>query len=396
MSFFEKILLIVRRNKTRLLWIGILSMVSFFVWIIASYAISPYDRSVEAEETFYTPTQVKKTTTARATVISVNGQDGKVRIDEGRRMDTVVEVKFHNLTPRVGDKVLAYIERGGGIDRSVVHYWRVPGLILLGLLFVITIYIVAGRQGLMSIFGLLISVGVIAFGLIPAIIEGVNAFWASVVCAFVIASVSVFVAHGVRWRTFVSLVSILFILSFAITLAILGGWLGYLTGIYDETSSMIHISNASIDIRGVLVGGIIIATLGVLDDIVTAQTAAIDELYKAQPSLTFKKLFSHGKSVGREHVVSLVNTLALAYVGVSLPMILAIVINFDNSRSLWLLLNSEFIAQELVRTLVSSMALVVAIPISTAIAAWAILHKKKIFATLKGRGKKSGGHNAAN
>jgi uncharacterized membrane protein len=124
----------------------------------------------------------------------------------------------------------------------------------------------------------------------------------------------------------------------------------------------------SIDLRGLLLGGIIIGTLGILDDITISQTSVIVELKNANSKLHWKKLFSGGIAVGRDHVSSLVNTLALAYVGASFPLLL--LFSFSKDIPSWLTINSEFIAEEMVRTLVGSTALILAVPISTFLAAY--------------------------
>ena len=121
-------------------------------------------------------------------------------------------------------------------------------------------------------------------------------------------------------------------------------------------------------------GGIIIGALGVLDDITTAQTATIDELSKANHTLSQRELFTRGMSVGKEHVASLINTLALAYAGASLPILLLFYTNTDTPA--WVTVNSEFIAEEIVRTLVGSMALLLAVPISSFLAAHAFAFGK--------------------
>ena len=120
---------------------------------------------------------------------------------------------------------------------------------------------------------------------------------------------------------------------------------------------------AGVNLRGLLLGGMIIGCLGVLDDITTAQTAAVDEIRKANPNLTSKQLLQSGLSVGREHIASLINTLALAYAGASLPLLLLFQTN--ETFPLWVTLNSEFLAEEIVRTLVGSTTLLLAVPIST-------------------------------
>jgi uncharacterized membrane protein len=117
-----------------------------------------------------------------------------------------------------------------------------------------------------------------------------------------------------------------------------------------------------------LLGGIIIGALGVLDDITTGQVAAVEEIHSANPKLPFKELYVRGISVGQEHIASLVNTLVLAYVGASFPLFLLLTIN--NEVPLWVRFNNEGIAEEVVRTLVGSTALIFAVPIATFLAAF--------------------------
>jgi uncharacterized membrane protein len=116
-----------------------------------------------------------------------------------------------------------------------------------------------------------------------------------------------------------------------------------------------------------LLGGIMLGVLGVLDDITTAQSAVVDELKRANPSLPFKELYKRGLSVGREHIASLVNTLFLAYAGASLPLFMLFTVYRD--QPVWFLLNNEVISEEIVRTLVGSVCLILAVPITTALAA---------------------------
>ena len=132
---------------------------------------------------------------------------------------------------------------------------------------------------------------------------------------------------------------------------------------------------ANINLKGLLLGGIIFGAVGVLDDVTTAQTAAVDEISKANKKLGFKDLFSKGISVGKEHISSLVNTLVLAYVGSSFPLLLLFSLN--NDVPVWVKYNSEFIVEEVVRTLIGSTTLVLAVPIATFIAAYFISRKSK-------------------
>ncbi len=123
----------------------------------------------------------------------------------------------------------------------------------------------------------------------------------------------------------------------------------------------------AINLQGLLLGGIIIGALGILNDITTAQSAAVEEIHGADKSLSFKQLYKKGSSIGREHIASLINTLVLVYVGSSLPLFLLFAVN---SQQLWTVLNSSTIAEEIVRALVGSIALILAVPITTALAAY--------------------------
>ncbi len=144
-----------------------------------------------------------------------------------------------------------------------------------------------------------------------------------------------------------------------------------LLGIATEQSAYLKTAIATIDLRGLLLGGIIIGMLGVLDDVTVGQVTTVQEIKDANRSLGFKELYRRGTSVGREHIASLVNTLMLAYAGVSFPLFLLLIVQSQsNTVPLWLAVNGEPIAQEIVRTLVGSLALVFAVPITTLLAAY--------------------------
>jgi uncharacterized membrane protein len=136
----------------------------------------------------------------------------------------------------------------------------------------------------------------------------------------------------------------------------------------EDTFYLASVVNSDLDLRGILLAGVIVGMLGVLDDVTVAQAATIDEIKRANPKTKFKQLYSAGMSVGRDHIASLVNTLALAYVGSSLPLFLLLYINSSNIP-IWVTLNSEFIGQELIRTLSGSIAIILAVPITSLIAA---------------------------
>jgi len=127
--------------------------------------------------------------------------------------------------------------------------------------------------------------------------------------------------------------------------------------------------NAIINPKGLLLGGIIISTLGALNDVTTTQAAATIALHKQNPKLKFLDLAEHSFGIGREHILSLVNTLVLAYAGSSLPVFIFFLLN-PSHLPMWVIINNESVGEEIIRTVAGSMGLLLAIPISTFLASW--------------------------
>jgi len=139
-----------------------------------------------------------------------------------------------------------------------------------------------------------------------------------------------------------------------------------LTGLADEDARILQLASTAIDLRGLILGGIIIGTLGVLDDVTVTQVSAVWELHRANPDLGRRGLYSAALRIGRDHIASTVNTLVLAYAGASLPLLVLFV---EVRRGLGDVLTGETVATEIVRTLVGSIGLVASVPVTTALAA---------------------------
>ncbi|MEK7528353.1 MAG: YibE/F family protein, partial [Patescibacteria group bacterium] len=266
--------------------------------------------------------------------------------------------------------VVSRVESDDGIQYFIIDSYRLPALLLLfGFFFVVTI-MVAGKRGVTSLLGLAFSIGAIGVFIVPQIIDGKNPFVISIIGAGIIAVASLYLAHGFNARTTVALAGTLISLFIAAVFSIIFSSIGKVIGMGNEDAFFLE-QFGPIDpsnLRGLLLGGIIIGTLGVLDDITVSQSAAVYELKKANSSLSFGKLYSHGMAIGREHIASLVNTLALAYAGAALPLFIIFGLNAD--APFWLALNNQAIAEEVVRTLVGSLSLVLAVPITTLLASW--------------------------
>lgn len=372
---------LVKRYRWRLVIIA----ATITVAVALSYTLTPYRPAPILTTPFVeTPTE-QRTTYVRAEIIQLDGTTGIARVIDGPQKGTEREfLKYGDGVMRIGATVL--LPEDAPIDgpSGVTTIWRMPWLLALVATMIGLVVAIGGRQGVLSIGGLAVSIGVIALYVIPATLSGASALVASTIGAFMIATIAVMIAHTLRWRTVISLISIYLALAVVVGLAILSGWMASLSGIYDETSSLVSVSpGVRLDMYGILLGGIIIASLGVLDDVITSQVATVDELYQSKKSISKRELFTRGMSVGREHLSALINTLALAYIGVALPTVIALSFMVDSSHYLVAMLNMEYMSVEIIRTAISSIGIILAIPLSTGLAVLLVGQKARIFAILK-------------
>lgn len=363
-----KKLIVDSRDRSYWVLLGV-SALCLAVFLLFTSSLTPYRPSDESSLYYISDSQSQKAVPYQRARVTEIMPDNVMRVEpidqQGEKSATVsYSPKLTRIQLSEGDIILVSDNTADSTFAYVSKY-RIPALGVLIVLFVALVIIIGGRRGASSVIGLLLSVLIIGWFIIPYIIKGYNALLIIMIGAYIIAVISVFVAHGVRRRTVISVGCILAVLTMVAALAWVATLFASLTGIADETALYLSSAKEYLDMRGILVGGIIIAALGVLDDIVTTQVATVEELYKANPKWRRAHLFSAASSVGGEHIASLVNTLALAYVGASLPYVIMLT---SQSYSPLMNINGEYIATEVVRTLVASIGLVIAVPASTLMA----------------------------
>lgn len=271
--------------------------------------------------------------------------------------------------------LLKLTREDNSVDYFLHDYDRSSSLIIVLIFFIALILYFGRKRGLGSILGLAFSVAILVLYIAPAIVAGSNPLQVTLIGSFLIATGSLFLAHGFNRQTLLTWLSTLITLSIAIGLAYLLTDFSYLNGLGSDDALYLQFGEyAHINLKGLLLAGIVIGTLGVLDDVTATQTAVIWELKKENPNLKFKELYQKSLKVGREHIASLVNTLALAYAGAALPLFIILYVN--KSVPFWLKINSEPIAEEIIRTIVGSSALILAVPIASALAAYFISKRK--------------------
>jgi uncharacterized membrane protein len=247
-----------------------------------------------------------------------------------------------------------------------VDFVRANSLLWLTLIFIAVILAISRWKGLRSLLSLGFSLLVIIGYIIPHILTGEDPLLVSIIGSVILLGVTLYLTYGWNLKTHAAVVSMIFVLLFTGLLAGLFVFFTRLTGSGDENALfLIQMLNTQINLRGLLLGGMIIGALGVLDDLVTTQASAVFELHHANESLGFRPLFQSAMRIGQDHVAATVNTLVLAYAGAALPMLLMFSLGRGNYG---FLINFEFIAEEIVRTLVGSLGLVTAVPLTTAIA----------------------------
>jgi uncharacterized membrane protein len=294
-----------------------------------------------------------------------------VRVDTGKdKGRTFTEIVQPDQSRQLdeGEKVVVAYEPSAPKDLqySVTDVNRKFPMALLAGIFALAVVVVGRLRGVMALVALAVSFMVLTLFILPAILQGSNPLLVAVVGASAIMLIALYMCHGLSARTSVAVLGTLVSLCL---IGVLGSefidWAA-LTGNTDDNTGLIHGLYPSIDMSGLLLAGVIIGSLGVLDDVTVTQTSAVWELHEANPTMGWRGLYRAGIRIGRDHIASVVNTLVLAYAGAALPLLLLFSIA---QSSVGTVANSELVAEEIVRTLVGSIGLVASVPVTTLLAA---------------------------
>ncbi|GAB4502290.1 MAG: hypothetical protein Fur0035_18380 [Anaerolineales bacterium] len=269
---------------------------------------------------------------------------------------------------RPGDEIFITLGKNtdGVLEAFYVDFVRQRALLILLGVFVAAILLMAGWKGFRALLALIFSLAVVVGYIIPHILTGEDPVTVSVIGSAILLGVSLYLTYGWMLKTHASVLSMILVLLLTGTLASVFMQIARLNGFGSEEALFLQqFSQVKINLRGLLLGGIIIGALGVLDDLVTTQSALVFELHHTDERLGFRALFGKAMRVGQDHVAATVNTLVLAYAGASLPLLLLFTLGGGNYD---FLLNVEMISEEIVRTLVGSLGLMAAVPLTTAIA----------------------------
>jgi len=295
----------------------------------------------------------------------------KAEILEGDKKGQTITIENDFLVLKKGDKF--FLRHSiDGLDgremysvRDIDRRGAVLGFIIL---FMAVVIIFSGKQGLRSILSLAGSFFVILYVLVPSLLKGYPPIPTSIAIAAVILFLAIFLTHGFNRESTVAFTGTVIAVILTGILAYIGVTLAHLSGFASDEAVYLNFNTRGmLDFTGLLLGGIMIGVLGVLDDIAITQAAVVSELYNSASHLSKKEIYKKALRVGKEHVGALVNTLALAYTGASLPLLLLFSTSDSSMASI---INQEIFATEIIRTVVGSIGLILTVPITTLLAVY--------------------------
>jgi uncharacterized membrane protein len=300
---------------------------------------------------------------ARVNILEGEYAGIEMEIDYGKR-----QVRSNEYELNIGDKVMVSLSKTpeNVINAYFVDFVRTTPMLWLAGIFALAIIFISRWKGVGALVSMVFSLYVIIGYIIPHILIGEDPLRVSIIGSAILLGATLYLTYGWTLKTHAAVISMIFVLLITGALSALFVVFAKLDGTGDENVMfLMQLMETPINLRGLLLGGMIIGALGVLDDLVTTQASAVFELHHANPDFGFRGLYNSAMRIGQDHVAATVNTLVLAYAGASLPMLLM----FSLARGDYgYLVNFSFIAEEIVRTLVGSLGLIAAVPLTTIIA----------------------------
>jgi len=305
----------------------------------------------------------------------------QLEILTGRYKGDVVETtnyfsSLYNVYVTEGDKVIVRVDNlDSGYSVSIYNYNRTNILLGFVLLFFLSLIIIGGKQGLRSVLGLIFTLVCVFFLLIPLVLKGFPAIPTTVVILTMTTIVCFLLLGGLKPKIVSAILGTVFGVVFAAVLAIIVGMLTSISGFQmEEAESLLLIAtSSSLEIKGLFICGVLIAALGAVMDVAMSISSAIEELHINNPTMTVKELFISGMNIGRDAMGTMSNTLILAFAGSGLNMIITI---YSYGVPFKQLINTDFVAIELIRGIAGSMGIIFTVPAVSIIASMTIVKVK--------------------
>lgn len=281
-----------------------------------------------------------------------------------------IEFINENLKYKTGDQVVVSqtFTSDGKTEFIITDSVRRSSLFKLLLIFVVLAIIVGKLKGVTSLLGMILSFVVIMKFILPQIYNGNDPISTAIIGAIILVPITFILSHGFNKKTLIAIGGTLIALFLSAALANLFIDEAKITGLSSEEAGFVSVfTEGRINMKGLMLAGIIIGLLGVLDDVTVSQASIVEQLKEANPKLKFAQLYRKSMTVGRDHIASMINTLILVYAGASLPLLLLFL---DDSKTFSQVINYEIVANEVIKTLTGSIGLILAVPITTFITSY--------------------------
>ncbi|MFZ4500437.1 MAG: YibE/F family protein [Minisyncoccia bacterium] len=301
----------------------------------------------------------------------------EVEILSGPEKGSVATFTNDYVMLKKGDRAfVAKVETEEGARYVLTDPDRVPILAVLFISFILLVVFFGGLQGVRGLIALAGSFLLIGYLLLPGILNGYPVLLVTIGVSALIIILGSYITHGFNKTTTAAVIGMIGTVIFTGILSYIVVNMARFNGITSDEDFYLNNQFAGgIDLVGLLLGGMVIGLLGVLYDAAISQAIAVEELHQVAPHLDRKVIFSRAIRIGREHIGALVDTLAIAYVGVSLPLLLLFMATVD--LPLYQILNQQIFATEIIRILIGSIGLVLAVPITTALSVWILMKERE-------------------
>lgn len=356
------------------------------IFILVLTILIPFTAQAQSEESAQTTTMFEARVTQVLDQHELKREDGSVNLQQNLKLMGLSgewkgkEITFNGISEldvissniyNVGDKVM--VAHSTNIDGSdifyITDYARSTALYILAIIFILLVIIIGKIKGFRSLISLLISFVIIIYFMLPAILNGANPIIVGVIGSLFILTFLIYITEGFNVKSHLAILSILCSLIIVSILAVIFRHITHLNGLaQEEILFLVDAGKGKINFSGLLLTGILIGTLGVIDDVVISQIESVAQLKLANPNLSKAQLFNMSFEIGQTHVGAMINTLFLAYAGASLPLLLLFTLRQEPFFTFNQIISNEMMAVEIVRTIVGSIGIILSIPIATFLA----------------------------
>lgn len=313
-------------------------------------------------------------TPAECDEATVRITDAKIKADVGKELPAEIPKGLRAPKVEPGDKImLGVAPKAPAADRyTFVDNDRNGPLLILTVIFALAVVALSRWKGVAALLALALSGVLLLKFVLPAILRGSDPVLVAVVGGVVIMVAALYMTHGLNAHTSIALIGTIGSLGLTALVGSIFVRGSNVTGFSAENAGSLFQFANQVDLVGLVAAGIVIGTLGVLDDVTVTQVTAVWELSAANPNASRWSLLSAGLRIGRAHVASVVNTLVLAYAGASLPLMMAFAMGAVPAAYA---VSTEQVAVEVIRALVGSLGIIAAVPLTTALAAMAVARR---------------------